>query len=298
MRGRWIALTAIIFGFMWLLWADYSVAIAAWFTGFTGEGITPAGAWGDTFGPFTAAISTIGTVLVLMTLAAQRKAVSDQAKDLHKQRFEGSFFELIKLLRDLRVDLRYRYSPDYNKARVEARARTSSSAKTLTPTMNRIIAANSKRTFIGKDAITAALVDARHFINLATIEDTTKYSVGIIYTKHIQPRAEPTFSPFFRIVYTILDRLRRDTILSENDKNDYARLLRSQLSSHELSLIAINACAVIAKDFDVLLTEFKMLKYHPPSKLDRRLRKAYPDEAFAPRPDPKPQMGIREYLYP
>ena len=91
MNKRSIATCAIVFVFCWLLWADYGNDIARFFTDGTASGFDGAGSWGDSFGPFTAAVSALGTVFVLMTLSQQRKAVREQADDLYRQRFESSF---------------------------------------------------------------------------------------------------------------------------------------------------------------------------------------------------------------
>ena len=296
MSRRLIAASAIVFAFFWGLWADYGSSIAGFFLK-KDQSTESAGQWGDSFGPFTAAVSAVGIVTVLVTLSQQRKAISDQANDLYRQRFESSFFELLKLLQSLRSELSYRYSQGYIQSLQSKELKSSKPHSATTKSLIKISSVSrTQQTFVGRSAIIAALLDARHYIDLLPSSNITMKGIGSIYMAHIQPRSEPTFSPFFRIIYTILDRLRRDKVLSSDEKEDYSRLLRSQLSSHELSIIAINGCASISKDLDRLLIDFRMLKYHPPSKLDAQIRQAYPKSAFEPRPEPKTAKGIREFL--
>ena len=63
-------------------------------------------------------------------------------------------------------------------------------------------------------------------------------------------------------------------------------MLRSQLNGYEITLPAINGLSHQAKDFEVLLTEFHMLKYMPPSDARTLLESLYPPQAFAPRRNP------------
>ncbi|MBZ9648640.1 putative phage abortive infection protein, partial [Sphingobium sp. 3R8] len=48
-------------------------------------------------------------------------------------------------------------------------------------------------------------------------------------------------SPYFRIIYTILYRIKSDKYLIDKEKFQYSNLLRSQLTSRELTVLALNA---------------------------------------------------------
>lgn len=276
MKVRWVILLFIVALFLWGLWADYSVAISQLFLESKSVAVQEAGSWGDTFGAFTALISTLGTVIVIVTLNVQRRAIRDQALDLHRQRFESHFFELLKLARELKAELSYEYSDAFFRQR---RAQNFSTGIVAPPS-----SAKLEKIVKGGDAFQAAIDDYRFHITQSEKYFRSFKSLGESYLKHIHPRAEPTFSPYFRLIYTILDRLRSDNVLTASEKHQYARLLRSQLTSTELTMIAVNATATsLSKDMHKLLVDFRMLKYLPQTSLYKRLRHAYGEEAFQPR---------------
>ncbi len=269
----------LIVAFAWGLYADYSVAVATFFAGAKASTVSGAGSWGDTFGAFTALVSTAGTFLVVATLRLQQIALRDQQAafsaqldDTHRERFESSFFELLRLLRQLRDDLSYSFSKEYVNMSVNsalAHGRTSS--------------AHSYKTARGYLAIRAVSIEIRFWIREHGKGDLSREDLGGIYMKRLQDRVEASFSPYFRMIYTILDRLRSDTRLTAEEKYRYSNLLRSHLTSQDIGLIAVNSTAPIAKDLFDLLVEFRMLKYLPPSSLERRIRKIFPSVAFEAR---------------
>ncbi|MEJ7925628.1 putative phage abortive infection protein [Sphingobium sp. AN641] len=250
--------SVIVFGLIMLLmfwgyWGDYSYAIANFFIGeATKEQVEKAGTWGDSFGAFNALISTIGFITVLATLLLQARSIKDQANDLHRQRFEATFFELLRVMRGLREEVLFQHSKDYVASRKEKKGTSS-----LVP-----ITTGIKRK--GIDAISHANQEFVHWLiklgraNNPTIEDMIN-----TYMRRIHSTYEATLAPYFRIIYTILYRIKTDPIIPEADKRYYANLLRSQMTTFEITLMGINALAPVAKDFSELVTHFRMLKYLP-----------------------------------
>lgn len=96
-------------------------------------------------------------------------------------------------------------------------------------------------------------------------------------------QGETGLGPYFRVIYTMLNRLREDTVLSPVEKVALGNLLRSQLNGDEIQLAAVNGLTQESKDFADLLTQFHMLKYMPKGHLRNRLEKVYDPKAFAPR---------------
>lgn len=133
--------------------------------------------------------------------------------------------------------------------------------------------------------IMRAVIELRFWLKREGIVGSaaTKERLSEVYLKRIHGRFESTFGPYFRLIYTILSRIKEDKVLSPGDKNRYANLLRSQLTSYEISLIAINGLAPLAKDLSALLTEFRLLKYLPNGTLRRTLETVYDQQAFAAR---------------
>lgn len=227
-----------------------------------------SGQWGDGFGALNALFAGLAFTGALAALFLQGQAAERQNKDIHRQRFESSYFELLSLLRETRREVRFRHSTAYRSA--YGIAPTSSRAKMQTEGA----------------AFRTAMLEMRWLLR-STIKagPLTKKQLGRDYRAGIHNRFESTFGPYFRIVYTILRRVRDDKVLTHKEKIQYSNLLRSQLTSHELALAGFNGLMPQANDFSALLTEFHMLKYIPPSITRRALEQVYESEAFTPRND-------------
>ncbi|MGO8189396.1 putative phage abortive infection protein [Rhizobium leguminosarum] len=227
-----------------------------------------AGQWGDGFGALNALFAGLAFTGALAALFMQGQAAERQNKDYHRQRFESSYFELLALLREARREVRFRYSLPYRKA-------------------NRIPPA-SERGKIQTEAAAfrTAMYELRYLIRTkTTAAQQTKPELERVYRLGIHGPFESTFGPYFRIVYTVLRRIKDDTVLTEREKIQYSNLLRSQLTSPELALAGFNGLMPQANDFSVLLTEFHMLKYLPNGLARRALERVYEPDAFAARND-------------
>ena len=231
--------------------------------------IANAGSWGDTFGALNALFAAIAAIGVIYTLRLQQKQIAEAEIEQHKQRFERTFFELLRLLREEREKLRFQYSGDY----LEKNGKSSAIARAAGGSLRQ-----------GSMAVRSALLEARFWIEKhPSGAQITRDEVAGLYQKHVHGRYESSFGPYFRLIYTILNRIRNDRILNDSEKADYARLLRSQLTSHEAGLAGINGLAPFSKDFSSLVTEFRLLKYLKENTLKDTLRKFYPDQAFEAR---------------
>ncbi|MDP2080760.1 MAG: putative phage abortive infection protein [Pseudotabrizicola sp.] len=249
---------------LWVIWALFSQFIFGKI--FDDERFEVIGQWGDSFGALNALISIFGFTMVVQTLTEQRKASARQAEDTHIQRFDENFFELLRLMRIVREEVTFSYSPGYLKAR----------------NLNR----NPKLTAAprtGRKAFVASVLEFNHWAKLSNSPKQTSQTLSIIYLSRIHNRSESTLAPYFRLVYTILGKLRDDTILSDAQKAEYGNILRSQLTSTEIKLIAINGLAPISKDMRDLIVQFRLLKYLPLGKTRKLLCEMYPPEAFLAR---------------
>jgi len=235
----------------------------------TGDNVMEkAGQWGDGFGALNALFAGLAFTGALAALFMQGQAADRQNKDYHRQRFESSYFELLALLRETRREVRFRYSLPYRK-------------------VNKI-ASSSERAEVKTEAAAfrTAMYELRYMVRTRTTANRrTEAQLEKLYRLGIHGRFESTFGPYFRIVYTILRRIKDDRVLNEREKIQYSNLLRSQLTSHELALAGFNALMPQANDFDKLLTEFHMLKYLPNGIARRALEEVYDPAAFAARDD-------------
>lgn len=256
-------LIAALILLLWLAWAFWSHSLASWAT--DGAVTASAGTWGDSFGAFNALFGALGFSAVLATLIIQSFALRTQQKDQHLQRFDTSFFQLIALMRELRAEIRFAYTAEYLKE---------SSAKLP-----------ARRIKYGAEATTAALTEMRFWLlQRRTVSGKfTKEEIASVYNTRIHRRYESRLAPYFRLIYAILSRIKDDLQLSDQEKASYGNLLRGQLTSHEIALMAINGTSPVSKDLSDLIEYFHLLKYLPDGKTRRMLQDVYEVPAFASR---------------
>lgn len=260
---------------IWFLWGHLSPNLAGHFIhGASNEQVTRAGTWGDSYGPFNAFISACAFASVVATLLLQSESIKNQEVDTHRQRFEASFFELIRLMKELRSGISFQNSDEYYFKKNPSYAPP--------PGKKRI-----RKEYSNIKAIQQANREIVHWLidgNIAS--NPSRNEIVNIYMRRIHSKSEATLAPYFRLIYTILNRIKSDTVLSDHEKEYYGNLLRSQLTSYETTLLAINALSPVAKDLSNLIVYFRMLKYLPDGKMKMRLAKFYPPETFMAREGP------------
>jgi hypothetical protein len=252
---------------VWMLWAATS-AFWAWWAGAADLGGTAvpvrtaaAGAWGDSFGGFNALAAALGFGAVAITLNLQYRSLERQNIDQHRSRFEENFFRLIDLMRSLRASLRYEQTPAFKLERPEY----------------------AKRDISGYLAIEAAYYEVVHWTFKAHAgHHIRRKVVASQYDNYVHNRFEFCFAPYFRIIYTILYNIKSDQVLSETQKAYYGNILRSQLTSFEIGLMAFNATSAYSKDLADLITHFRLLKYLPKKKR-KVLGRIFPEQAYQAR---------------
>ncbi len=247
---------------IWGLWAIYSVEIAYWALGNT---FIPAqaGPWGDSFGPFSAFFGALGFAAVLITIWSQQKQIRDAQKDQHRQRFESSFFELLRFFREARAAVRFRHSDEYYNARNVTMMRRNT-------------------THEAEEAFRAGMGEIRYWCRNTMVSEE-KAALVKIYLHSFHSRYESKLGPYYRLLYTILEKISSDTVLSKAEKASYGNLIRSQLTSHEAAMAGLNGLAPFAKDFSRLVEEFRLLKYVNSNTVLNILKKHYHEDAFRSR---------------
>lgn len=264
-------------------YARFGSEIAGWLTGRPVAAGEALGQWGDSFGALNAAISASAFIGILITLQLQRRGLREQAADQHRQRFDASFFELVGLQREARRELLFFNTPEFEAARTAKSFKSFSNATTGRLPANGLI-----------DPIAAADLEV-HFrlIEMGRLDKRSKSDVVEAYMRYVHSASESTIAPYFRLVYSILDRLRQDAVLTEDEKVRYGNLLRSQMSSAEVLLLGINSLAPISADMSDLVSRFRMLKYLPQSSMRALLSQFHDPEAFTGRDDPVPPRPAR-----
>ena len=255
-----LLLVGAVFVAVWLLWAQQSADFATALV--SASDLTQAGLWGDSFGGFNALMGALGFCGIIATLMLQTISLGRQQRDLHVQRFEQSFFELLRLVRESRDEVRFKYS-----ASVSA---------------NRGISNTSIAS--GRDAFRQAYYEGRYWIE--KVEARTGASLepramGRLYARRIHVRFESSWGVYYRLLHATLDRIDTDRVLLHSERIRYANMLRGQLTSFEVSLAGLNALAPFAGDFQYLIVRYRLLKYaRSESFMTKVLRRYYPKKAF------------------
>ena len=208
--------------------------------------------WGESFGP-------LATLFAAAGFAALLWQIRDGQQTQHKLVFDTNYFELLKLLRDAKKEVRFSHGPEYTSASVAA--------------------------IEGKEGLSSfrdAWHEARFHIRKQKAQSDPA-AIKVIYEKFVHEPYESNFGPYFRMIYTILRRVKDDAVLSEKEKATYGNLLRSQINSYELAILALNGLAGFSKDFSQLIEYFHLLKYMPEGERKKILSSCYTLRAFAAR---------------
>lgn len=254
----WVALLLLFVTAAWVFWAIFGIRFIGWLT--STDTVDKAGQWGDTFGGLNAAFGAIGACVVLATLLVQRNAIEQQRSSLteqrklidqqrseqHRDRFETTFFKLLDLLRELKQ------------------------AEVGQP---------------GKSVINIAAGRMLMGAGLNLAQNEHRDFLVKTYDEQVHKPFERHLSPYFRVVYTMLKRIEEETNLSEQEKIGYGNLLRSQLTSDEVTIAGYNGLSSVSKDFGKLLERFRILKYLPSGPHRDALKRFYAATAFEARDD-------------
>lgn len=264
-----IVIAAISVVVAWFYWAFHSVQIAHWALNSI---YVPAqaGPWGDSFGAYNALFGALGATAVVGTLLLQGRALRIQQEDQHRLRFEANFFQLLAVIRENRRDVRFANSNVYLKARPKA-------TRTVKKEHFAFRAAYREMRY--------ALMNARQKQPTISLDEFAN-----LYAVNVHVRYESTLGAYFRLVYETLDRVERDTRLSDDEKNEFGNLVRGQMTSFEATIAGCNALNDFAKDFKRLIIRFRLLKYARTGAIHEELLKHYPPETFQGRETNRPPI--------
>ncbi|NEU14282.1 hypothetical protein G3T14_19430 [Methylobacterium sp. BTF04] len=253
--GVAIAIAGLLFG-VWVGWAFFLTRLSS--TIGVNEEIKDLGAWGDSFGGLNALFGALAFSAVSATLYFQYRQNEDNTIEQHKQKFEANFFKMLDLLRETRSAVEYRYSSDYRK---------------------QFGPSNTEKQH-GTEAFKAGWEEFSYWIDIDGRE-LTKEEISDVYYHKMYKRYESNLGPYFRLIYTILKKIKSDSVLNDEEKELFWKLLRSQLNSHETALIGLNGLMLMSKDFSEFIVEYRLLKYLPEKSRRRAvLKKYYPPSTF------------------
>lgn len=211
--------------------------------------IANAGVFGDSFGVLTSLFSALAFAGVAFTLAMQKEQIESQNKELQiqkdeaienrkemkKQAFENTFFQMLKLHNQIVSD-------------ISTTIKTHSSVEIV-----------DGRAVIGD--FLRKLKDSLDFYDLD--ENSTKEMVGERFL-HFYFASKYDLGHYFRFLYNILRFLSEAQI---EEKKLYTRLIRAQLSNVELEILYYNALSTEGNNLIQYMQEFKLMDNLPPERL-------------------------------
>jgi len=250
------------------------------------------GEWGDFFGgvlnPFLTFLTFMGLLITIILQQTELKesreefkrsadALFEQSKNLQKQNFENTFFNLI----DLHYNIISQLVVEVNDLEEE---KISNKIKEIIFKSSLSIAGiqlntNKEMIFKGRDVF-------EFLLNYICYETIMPHEVISRY-KAIQNHHNDILGHYFRNLYQILkliDNIDKQ-ILSIEEKRKYTSILRAQLSTYELALLSINCLENIVDkgEFKNLLIRYSMLEHLPLEKIEngytiRGYNRAFLDE--------------------
>jgi len=233
---------------------------------------TSLGDWGDSFGTLNSAFSGLALLGLAATVYLQIKSTQRQQRETGKAEFERVFFQIFALIRELRDELRF--SPDSSTKRIASTLMAG--RPSFTP-----VKEDEHSEVNGVEAIRKAHLEITKKLIVAKKRGKlTKQTASRYYNVVVNRRYEPEFSPYFRAIYSLLKRISSNQHLSSEEKWDYGRLLRSQMTSQEACLLGLNGLSKHSKDLSDYIIQFRMLKYSQDGIIRDLLQEAYPTETF------------------
>ena len=218
----------------------FVIILAFWDIFLVHQRIKNFGQWGDFFGgilnPILTFLTFIGLMITIILQQIELKeskkefartadALSKQEKHMQLQTFENTFFKMLELHNNILENLKY-----------------SSTEEDITAKGREIFKVLFDKFYKGH--------------NREPIDT---------YLHNIHINQNHVFGQYFRNLYQILKFIRNQEIQLNRDLQDYANILRAQLSSYELIFLFLNCFELISDEgeFKDLLIKFSFLQHFP-----------------------------------
>lgn len=197
---------------------------------------TERGTFGDMFGAVNALFSGLAFAGLIATLLYQREELKLQRKELNeqklefreqnktlkRQRFENTFFNMLSLQQEIVANISFdevKTIFDFN-AHTQDEQRTSYNGRSLFREMylNLKVSIDKKQFYQG----VKGAIQANNYSVYSYISATTR------------------FDHYFRHLYRIFKYVDTSDLITEDERYDYACIIRSQLSDYELVMLFYN----------------------------------------------------------
>ncbi|MCX5481563.1 hypothetical protein OSH08_21375 [Kaistia geumhonensis] len=250
-RFRFILFVAILAVVIFFCWAAIPLIIIQ-------NGLIWPFAEAAQFGDYFGVLNTLFSAFAFLGLLYTIKSQSD---DQHRQRFESSFFQLLDLMRRLRAEIAFGRAEPFGNPQGDSRPRDFHAIDQAVLMIEEHIDRNGL---------------GRKGGNPAEILDAIK----LVFTVDFDLQSQLNAGPYVRVIINMLGRIRDDSVLSEEEKFQYARLLRGQLTGSEAAFLGTTAIIPASSELKPLLEQFRMLKYTP-NPIRGMLLRQYNETAFS-----------------
>ncbi|MFT6535442.1 MAG: hypothetical protein ACJAQU_000334 [Loktanella salsilacus] len=278
----------ITFLLILLFW--WGIDVAQFSVAFENSNSSPSiGDWGDSFGGINALLSGLAFFGVAITIFLQRESLRRHENEMGHAEFERVFFQLLGLIREQRSEIIF-YPPVLkSKVVVEPNPYVTSAdiyAGILGPGRNSNrdseyeqavkrgeVSQGASAQKSAYRAITRSVV-----AGVSSVPDARKLETA--YMSIVHKRHGGEFGPYFRNIYSLIRRIDENRYLSDVERIEYSRLLRSQMTSYEAILLGLNGLSEHSKDLFMYIEKYKMLKYSQDGRIRRGLELIYARNAF------------------
>lgn len=252
----------ILVGAICVYWGYSNVSWAIKFTNDNDITATTVGSWGESFAPINTIFSGFAFIGLIITIFIQKMSFDEQIKDINKQKFDTTFFEMMKFLRENRSNLYY------------------ISKNVINPSKS-----NHVFPLICEDILEEMRKNGGWVQYIGIIDKNSISSIDDLLDNHLYESNEELFAPYFRIIFNILSKIDNERSLSDDEKIAYSRFLRSQFSTSEVLVLGINGLSSRSGILKYYIEKYRLLKYSGTSRLRRVLMSHYEASAFISRSD-------------
>lgn len=230
----WLSIIATVIGISIIFWF---IIRGIWYENFinikTPIDLENASKIGDFIGGFVGVIFTlVGVILLFETLVLQRKELTDSRKVFERQQFENKFFSLLNLYQEILSTLHYE-------------------------------AATSSTKYTGKEYFAIhkkEIFEKYNPIEISFLKDRKQAIDSYISNFYIKNKEY--IAHYFRTLYRMF-RLIETSSFDIREKEEYAKIVRGQLSEAELFFLNYNACTDQGAKFRILIITYNLTKHLP-----------------------------------
>ncbi|MGA2624771.1 MAG: putative phage abortive infection protein [Bacteroidota bacterium] len=224
-------------GIVLVLWAGSWLYIVSCFSGL--KEWNERGSFGDMFGAVSSLFSGLAFVALIITINLQRRTLQDTKEDTERLAFESQFFQLIRVHINIIEGIEQQYSTYLMKGRQWLSHLWENLSKNLDSELSK------------------------------TTNEQAIVVIQRVYGKFFEDN-EHHLGHYFRHLYHIVAFVDRSS-LSRHEKQSYMKLLRAQLSSHELLLIFYNCLSTRGiNKFKPLTEKYALFEHMPKPKDDHK----------------------------